>query len=138
MFAFWKIWPALFYWNTRFEIRPFALRVNDFFAKKLYRRYLKRFDTHLEIVFFFPCYTLLAFTCSTSTMNTPQKCVKSVRSYWIVLSLDRSGIFVNFEQISHIVLVFPLFTSNKWMPARIKTSGRTSSNTLFEAYTYYS
>ena len=52
--------------------------------------------------------------------------------------LDRSGIFVNFEQISHIVLVFPLFTSNKWMPARIKTSGRTSSNTLFEAYTYYS
>ena len=25
MFAFWKIWRALFSSNTRFEIRPFAL-----------------------------------------------------------------------------------------------------------------
>ena len=24
-FVFWKIWRALFPWNTRFEIRPFAL-----------------------------------------------------------------------------------------------------------------
>ena len=25
MFVFWKIWRALFSYNTRFEIRPFAL-----------------------------------------------------------------------------------------------------------------
>ena len=25
MFVFWKIWRVLFSWNTRFEIRPFAL-----------------------------------------------------------------------------------------------------------------
>ena len=25
MFVFRKIWRALFFWNTRFEIRPFAL-----------------------------------------------------------------------------------------------------------------
>ena len=25
MFVFWKIWHALFSWNTRFEIHPFAL-----------------------------------------------------------------------------------------------------------------
>ena len=24
-FIFWKIWPALFFWKTRFEIRPFVL-----------------------------------------------------------------------------------------------------------------
>ena len=36
-------------------------------------------------------------TCSTSTMETPEKFVKSV----------------NFEQISHIVLVFPWITLNE-------------------------
>ena len=30
----------------------------------------------------------------------------------------RSGVFtVNFEEISHIVLVFPVLNLNKWMPA---------------------
>ena len=41
---------------------------------------------------------LLAFICSKSTMET----------------VTRSGVFiVNFEHISHIVLVFPLLTLNK-------------------------
>ena len=30
---FWKIWHALFPWNTRFDIRPFALLPTTFFAQ---------------------------------------------------------------------------------------------------------
>ena len=38
----------------------------------------------------------------------------------------RSGVFiVNFEQTSHIVLMFPLSIFNKWMPAE-KVHGRFS------------
>ena len=41
--------------------------------------------------------------CSKLTLNVPE---------W-----RHSGVFnVNFEQISHIALVFPLFTFNKLMP----------------------
>ena len=30
MFVFQKIWHVLFFWNTRFEIRPFALLPSTF------------------------------------------------------------------------------------------------------------
>ena len=33
-------------------------------------------------------------------------------------SIYYKAIIVNFEQISHIVMVFPLLTLNKYMPAR--------------------
>ena len=45
--------------------------------------------------------------CSMLTINTPEQ------DHW-----RRSGVFiVNFEQNSHIILVFPLLTLNKKMPA---------------------
>ena len=42
MFIFRKIWRALFSWNTRFEIRPFALLQTNYFRKTLHFRYLRR------------------------------------------------------------------------------------------------
>ena len=40
MFVFRKIWRALFSWNTRFEIRPFALSLT------IYKRFfLQNFET---------------------------------------------------------------------------------------------
>ena len=63
-----------------------------------------------------------AFTYSKSTIEMPRKSVKSVQSQhnlhsfvcWGTMAVIRSGVFiVNFEQISQIVLVFPLFTLNK-------------------------
>ena len=63
-----------------------------------------------------------AFTWSKSTIETPEQCVMyeicsklktTERHHW-----RRSVVFiVNFEQISHIILVFPLLTLNKQMPA---------------------
>ena len=62
--------------------------------------------THVKFMVFVEAQ--LAFTCSKSTMETPEQCVKSVQSS------VRSGVFiVNFEQISHIVLVFPLPTLSR-------------------------
>ena len=50
-----------------------------------------------------------AFACSKSPIETAEQCVKSVQSHW-----RRSGVFiVNFEQILHIALVFPILTMNK-------------------------
>ena len=50
------------------------------------------------------------FICSKSTMETPEQFVKSFKR--------RSGTFiVNFEQISPIVLVIPLLTLKKSIPA---------------------
>ena len=47
-------------------------------------------------------------TCSSLTTKTPEQ------HHW-----RRFGVFiVNFEQILNINLVFPLFTLNKYMPAR--------------------
>ena len=47
--------------------------------------------------------------CSKLTIKTPE------RRHW-----HRSAIFiVNFERISHLVLVFPLLTLSKLMPAGI-------------------
>ena len=44
-------------------------------------------------------------------METPEQCLWFVQSY---VRDIRSGVFiVNFEQISNIVLVFPLLTLNK-------------------------
>ena len=85
-----------------------------------------------------------AFTCSKSTMcETPEQCVKFVqcedtratsisfytskkpRVFWCFYEgIERdwhcSGVFfVNFEQISHIVMVFPLFNLNKHMSAEL-------------------
>ena len=54
-----------------------------------------------------------AFTCSNSTMETPELQVKSVQKQQQRYS-SFSGVFiVNFDQISHILLVFPLLTLNK-------------------------
>ena len=53
--------------------------------------------------------TLVCGICSKLTIKTPKQ-----------LQWCRCGFFiVNFEQISHIVLVFPLLTKNKQMSARI-------------------
>ena len=62
-------------------------------------------DEHFSFKFGFWNETQLVFTCSKSTMKTPEQSVKSVQN---------SGLFiVNFEQILLIVLVFPLLTLNK-------------------------
>ena len=48
--------------------------------------------------------------CSKLTINTPE------RGHW-----HRSGVFiVNFEHISHLVLVFLLLTLNMQLPARMQ------------------
>ena len=50
--------------------------------------------------------TQLAFTCSNSTI---EKGVKYIQRQW-----DRLGVFiVNFEHISHLVLVFLLLTLSR-------------------------
>ena len=50
--------------------------------------------------------------CSKLTIKTPEQCHWSCSAVFIV----------NFEQISRIVLVFPLLTLNKWIPARLLVS----------------
>ena len=51
----------------------------------------------------------LAFTCSNSTIETIEKGVKYIQRQW-----DRLGVFiVNFEHISHLVLVFLLLTLSR-------------------------
>ena len=53
--------------------------------------------------------TQLAFTCSNSTIETIEKGVKYIQRQW-----DRLGVFiVNFEHISHLVLVFLLLTLSR-------------------------
>ena len=62
-----------------------------------------------------------AFTCSKSTMETSEQCVNSVQVYskdtGTTLMTSPCVFIGNFEQISHIVLVFALLTLKKWMPA---------------------
>ena len=52
------------------------------------------------------------FTCSKSTVETPEQCVKSVQSYQQRHQNDVSNFIVYFEQIWHIDL-FPLLTLSK-------------------------
>ena len=57
------------------------------------------------------------FKCSKSKMKTPAQYTKSVQT-WQLCHGHRFGVFiVNFEHISHNVLLFPLLTLNKQMPA---------------------
>ena len=55
--------------------------------------------------------TMYGLTCSKAAMETAQKCVKPVQSQqWRC----RSGVLIdNFQQISHMILVFPLLTLTK-------------------------
>ena len=54
------------------------------------------------------CQTQPVFTCSKLTIETLEQRVKYVQRRW-----RRSGMFiVNFEQISHLALVFLLLTLN--------------------------
>ena len=61
---------------------------------------------------------LQAFTCSKSTMEKAKQCVKFVISLLKVkdedarMTLMTLTLIVNFKQISHIVLVFPLLNLN--------------------------
>ena len=48
------------------------------------------------------------FTCSKSTLETPAQCANSVQ----IISRQQNGV-IDFEQISLIVLVFPLLTLNR-------------------------
>ena len=58
-------------------------------------------------------------------METPEHCMKSDQSIQlscqnIVIEHRLSGVFTcNFEQISHIILMFPLVTLNKQMLAKL-------------------
>ena len=46
-----------------------------------------------------------SFACWKSTMETPEQCVK-------LIQIQQSLSVVNFEQISHIALLFPLLILN--------------------------
>ena len=51
-------------------------------------------------------------------MKTLEQCTNYVQIYNINVAWRRSGVFIiNFEHISHIVLVFPLLTLKDWNPA---------------------
>ena len=68
-------------------------------------------------------------SCSKLTIKTPER-----------HQLCRSGVFiVNFEQISHIILVFPLLTLNKSIPAGILPSKKQVTTFLiyFSKTTWY-
>ena len=53
-------------------------------------------------------------------METPEECEEICSKSTIKIPDRRSSVFiVNFEQILHIVLVFPLFTLNKQILARV-------------------
>ena len=62
-----------------------------------------------------------AFTCSQWTMEAPEQCFKYVHNKELTIKTPkwrqwrRSAVFIiiNFEQISNIVVVFPLLTLNK-------------------------
>ena len=65
-------------------------------------------------------HTQLAFTCSKSTTETLEKGVKHSSKLTIKTperpQWQRFGIFiVNFEHISHFLLVYIVLTLNKWM-----------------------
>ena len=77
----------------------------------------------LELIFQYVWHaiTKLAFVYSKSTMETPEQFAKSVQSlktperhHW-----RRSGVFIRFEQILGIVLVFPLLILNRETPTVI-------------------
>ena len=100
MFVFRKISRALFSCYTLFEIRLFALLPTKYKSTIIFRSnpagiYLFKVNnrntrTRCEI-------------CSKLTINTPE------RRQW-----RRSGVFiVNFEHISHLVLVFLLLTLSR-------------------------
>ena len=55
---------------------------------------------------------LPVFTCSNLTMEAPEQYVKYVQSQQWKDQNNFSEVNVNFEQISHIVLVFPLTLNN--------------------------
>ena len=60
--------------------------------------------------------TMPVFTCSKSTAETLEQCVKfEICSK--VNSKDADVFIINFKQILHIALVFSLLTLNKEMPA---------------------
>ena len=47
-------------------------------------------------------YLIIAFTFSKSTMGISEQCMKFVQ-----LTITSSATFINFEQISQVILVFP-------------------------------
>ena len=59
----------------------------------------------------------LIFTCSKSTIETLEKCVKYVQSQQNQKTeqrhCHRSGVFVTFELISHLFMVFLSLVLNK-------------------------
>ena len=62
---------------------------------------------------------MLVFSCSKSIIETPELCeIYSKLIKTLERRQGRSGVFiVNFERILNILLVFPLLTLNKYMPA---------------------
>ena len=52
MFVFWKIWRALFSWDTRFEIRPFGL-LPTIYIKGILKSFAKFGGKHLPQIFFY-------------------------------------------------------------------------------------
>ena len=125
---FWKknICHALFSCNTRFEICPFALLPTKYFqgrTNRIYICFILKINTSGTNAKFFNDIISWAHNpagnyvfqvnnrniktrreiCSKLTIKTPE------RRYW-----RRSDVFIaNFEDISHLVLVFPLLTLSR-------------------------
>ena len=70
MFVFQKIWRGLFFWDTRFKIRPFALLPTI-------SEYRFQFSWNKELLN--TEFSQSEFTCSKPAMETLQKYVKCVQ-----------------------------------------------------------
>ena len=129
MFVFQKIWRALLSWNTCFEILPFALLTTKcwFFnasgnskdyikTAKAFTKHSNKSRFHALTVFFHMtlCLKKHYFPAGNHMFKVNNRDIRSrceIRSKLTIKTTERrqwrrSGVFiVNFEHISHLVLV---------------------------------
>ena len=90
----------------------FTLIINWNFYFSLLSRYISH--TSISKYIFHLSQSHLPFTCSKAALETSKQCV----NLFNVINKDNRAtpyFLVNFEQISHIVLVFPISALKKWM-----------------------
>ena len=116
MFVFWEIWRALFSWNTRFEIRPFALLSTNCLPK--------------ETLIGPPCIAGKRFTVQTLTWSRDTKQNSSTKtsssnlaeswSIWTHFSYFYLLLFLWVRYSAYLELFWPVF-SRIWTKITLNT-----------------
>ena len=98
MFVFRKIWRALFSWNTRFEIRPFALLPRNFrFYFRVFQNYLLFRAASLYAVFLTPDFIELRKPLQIAKYGTYEEIPRWKRCVYVTesrLGMALSSLFV--------------------------------------------